>query len=77
LDNYVLFTGQNCNPCETVKSMLAQSSLPEGTSLEIVDASIDTRVIDYVVRSVPTLVNVETKEQTTGVFNIVKKLNRA
>ena len=76
MTNYVLFTGQNCNPCETVKSMLAQGNLPAGINLEIVDASLDPRVVDFVVRTVPTLVNLDNKEQTTGVFNIMKVLHR-
>lgn len=72
--NYVLFTGQNCSPCNTVKSMLAQTPLRQGISLEIVDAGIDERVVDYAVRAVPTLVNADDKTKTTGVFNIVREL---
>ena len=72
--NYVLFTGENCNPCNTVKSMLVNTSLKPGISLEIVDASLDERVIDFAVRGVPTLVDVDTGVKTTGVFEIVKQL---
>lgn len=77
MKSYVLFTGQNCSPCETVKTMISQSPLGEGVSLEIVDAATDERVVDFVVRSVPTLVNLDTKVLTTGVFNIVRELNHA
>jgi hypothetical protein len=56
--------------------MLAQGNLPAGTNLEIVDASLDPRVVDFVVRTVPTLVNLDNGEQTTGVFNILKVMHR-
>lgn len=74
--NYVLFTGENCNPCNTVKSMLAQTPLKQNINLEIVDASLDERVIDFAVRGVPTLVDVDTGIKTTGVFEIVKQLTQ-
>lgn len=76
MTHYVLFTGQNCNPCATVKTMLSQTPLKDGVTLEIVDAGLDERVVEFVVRTVPTLVNVDTKQPTTGAFNIIKELTK-
>lgn len=72
---YILFTGHECNPCATVKSMVAQSKgLKPGVSLEIVDAETDPRTVTFAIRGVPTLVNESTGEKTTGVLAIVQAL---
>ena len=72
--NYLLFTGEKCNPCTTVKTMISQTPLKQNITLEIVNAETDPRVIDFAIRGVPTLVNVEDGVKTTGVFNIVKEI---
>ena len=74
MTNYVLFTGDNCNPCNTVKSMLTQTQLKQNINLEIVNAEVDSRTVDYAIRGVPTLVNTETGIKTVGVFEIIREV---
>lgn len=76
MNHYVLFTGENCQPCEVVKGMIRQTQLKQGLELEIVSAMHDPRTSEFGVRSVPTLVDVGTGNKINGVFEIVKEVTR-
>lgn len=74
MPHYVLFTTPQCAPCKMLKEQIGLQRLAPGVSLEIVDAMLDPRVVEFRVRKVPTLVDADTKEVFVAPADIMARV---
>ena len=71
----LLFTSSTCIPCGVVKAYLNELETEEGYPVDVVaQESLDNRFIDFRIRSVPTLVDLESDKRFVGAEAILAHL---